>query len=30
MAGAEGAVTVRPATGDDVARLLELFGALAD
>jgi GNAT superfamily N-acetyltransferase len=30
VAGAEAVVTVRPATGDDVARLLELFGALAD
>lgn len=30
MAGAESAVTVRPAMSDDVPRLLELFGALAD
>jgi GNAT superfamily N-acetyltransferase len=30
VAGTELAVTVRPATGDDVPQLLELFGALAD
>lgn len=30
MAGAELAVTVRPATADDVPQLLELFAALAD